>query len=343
MSNIFNPSRNAAINAKRNLHGYVSRLLELPYACDRYEGMVVFCGEDKKFYECQHLFTNEGDYYRWIAVTTGGQRAFFVPVEALTETELPNEHTMIATVRTCCFDAIASAIDEIAIGLYRYGYNITPLCYKPSPDTKYVEGRIYYVYQNTYDRADYVPISAAEKASGPVPDKIYYTYNEDLRFVSIDPNSLDHFDAETTYFESKRPMFVRDPANVAGNAITHRVFVSNGQVYNELTKKELVKKLNEIINIVNVTGCRLDPCVDEGTLFDLCETLNLLIDELNPFAIPWNNLLSRVTAIEQKLRDLEIGVTRVIEMPADVLKDGNEFTMDFVEGSGSRMVTVTAK
>ena len=113
MSHIFDPSRNTKVNDNHKNHGYVTRLLELPLACARFEGLVVFCGEDKRFYECQHIETPTEDYYEWVAVTTGAQRIYFIPVEALTETEMANEATMASNIRTCCFDAIASAIDEI--------------------------------------------------------------------------------------------------------------------------------------------------------------------------------------------------------------------------------------
>lgn len=337
MSHIFDPSRNAKVNANHKKHGYVTRLLELPLACARFEGLVVFCGEDKRFYECQHIETPTEDYYEWVAVTTGAQRIYFIPVEALTETEMANEATMEANIRTCCFDAIASAIDEIAVGLYRFGINVEPLCYKLCYDLKYVEGRKYYIYNNSYDRAEYVPTPDTVPEVG----KAYYTPDVNLKFKTVFFNEGDSFEAGETYYESTRPRFIADPAYVANGPIDHRVFVYNGQDYQRLTKKELVVKLNELIDIVNVTGCKLSKAVDEGTLFDLCVTLNYIIDELNPFAHPWNNLLNRMNELERLLQEAQIGRATTFDLPITVMKDGKEFVLDIVEGDGNRMLTAT--
>lgn len=335
MSGILDPSRNTKVNAIRSKHGYVARLAELPVACARFENLVVYCAEDKRFYECQHIVTSTENYYRWIAVTTGGQRVYFVPVEALTTTELPTASTITASVRTCCFDAIAFAIDEIAIGLYRFGVNVEPLCYKISADYRYVPGKKYYIFNNNFDRAQFVKTRDVT----PIVGKVYYTADLSLHYTSVFFDDGESFDPEVEYFESTRPYFIPDPDQVDHAIIPHRVFESNGIKFDELTKKELVVKLNELIELVNVTNCRLDKAKDEGTLFDLCVTIDALIDELNPFSRPWNNVLNRLTTIEELLRSGEIGRVTTFELPITVTKNGKSYTLDIVEGEGHRMVT----
>ena len=335
MSQIFDPSRNTVVNNNRRHHGYVTRLLELPLACARFEGIVVFCAEDKRFYECQHIENDTEDYYKWIAVTIGAQRLYFIPVEALTETEIPNEATMSANRRTCCFDAIASAIDEIAVGLYRFGVGVEPLCYRVCNDLKYVDGKKYYIYNNSYDRAEYVRTPDVV----PVPGKAYYLPDVQLRYISVFFNEGDSFDPSRSYYESTRPRFIEDPDYSVGAFISHRVFEANGQDYEQLTKKELVTKLNELIEIVNSTGCQLTKATDAGTLFDLCVRLDAIIDELNPFSHPWNNLLNRVSELEQRLSDESIGHATTFDLPIIVQRGNKKFKLDINDGEGNRMVT----
>lgn len=335
MSQVFDPSANTKVNNSRSCHGYVTRLLELPLACARFEGLVVFCGEDKRFYECQHIVTPTEDYYEWIAVTTGAQRIFFIPVEALTETELPTEATIAANIRTCCFDAIASALDEIAIGMYRFGVNVEPLCYKICYDLKFVEGRKYYIFNNTYDRATYVITPDVT----PVVGKAYYLPDINLKFTSVFFEEGQSFEAGKTYYESTRPRFISDPSYSAGDAVDHRIFISNGQDFDKLTKKELVVKLNQLIDLVNVTGCKIKKATDEGTLFDLCVAINALIDELNPFAHPWNNMLNRLSEVERLLKEVDIGKATSFDLPITVTRDGKKYTLDLTEGDGNRMLT----
>lgn len=337
MSDILDPSRNVLINNSRSKHGYVVRLAELPVACPRFENLVVFCAEDKRFYECRHITTELENYYKWIAVTTGGQRVYFVPVEALTETELPTEATMVADVRTCSFDAIAFAIDEIALGLYRFGINIDPLCYKASADIKYVPGKKYYTFNNNYDRAQFVMTTDVS----PIVGKAYYLADVNLNYRTVFFEEGESFETEENYFESSRPCFIPDAAQADDALIAHRVFESNGIKFEELTKKELVAKLNEIIEWVNVTDCKLDKATDEGTLFDLCVTIDKLIDELNPFAKPWNTLLNRVLEIEQLLRQANLGKATTFDLPITVQKNGKSYVLDITEGDGNRMLTAT--
>jgi len=333
MSNILDPSRNTKVNAQRSKHGYVARLVELPIACARFEHLVVFCAEDKRFYECQHIITDTENYYKWIAVTTGGQRVYFVPVEALTESELPTEETITASIRTCCFDAIAFALDEIAIGLYRFGVNVEPLCYKISADAKYVAGKKYYIFNNNYDRAQFVKTTDV----APVEGKVYYLPDIHLNYTP--QFYIDEFLPDIDYFESTRPCFIIDPDQTDDAPITHRVFESNGIKFEELTKKELVAKLNEIIDLVNVTHCRLDKAKDSGTLFDLCVTIDALIDELNPFSRPWNNILNRLNTVEELLRQADLGKATTFDLPITVRKNGKSYVLDITEGEGNRMLT----
>ena len=335
MNLIFPLHSDSKLSEARKHYGYISSIDELPVACARLEGAVVFCSNDKYIYECQHIVTVDEDYYTWIKVTTGGHRVMFIPVEALTQSEQPNEAIMASTVRTSCFDAIASAIDEICLGLYRYGYTVEPLCYSISHDAYFQDGRKYFTYNNKYDRADYVPTDDVT----PVEDKTYYLPDVNLHYVVADVTN--GFTPGTVYYESKRPQFVRYTDYNVGDPIDLRVFVSNGIVFDQATKRNLVimvNKLNELIEIINTTGCKLKKAEDDGTLFDLCRSLNYVIDELNPFAHPWNNLLNRVNELERQLIDADIGYATSFDLPITVMRGGERYVIDIRDVNGTNMV-----
>ena len=297
MSAVFDPTQGADLSAQRGRHGYVGRLVHLPPACVRLDGAVVFCGEDKRFYECRHILNETQDYYKWVAVTSGAQRTFFIPVERLTENEMPVEPE--PSIRTNCFDAIASALNEIAIGLTRYNIRVDPLCFKPCYDTQYVDGKKYYVWNNNYDRAEYIRTDDIQ----PVAGKPYFVQNAGVYETKIFGDG-ESFVSGVIYFESTRPIMILDSAYAAGQPITHRVFTAGSVVYDELDKKNLVAKANEIIDIINTTDARLDKTTDSESLYDLAVVVNAVIDEVNPFSIPWNNLLRRVEVLEQKVTSL---------------------------------------
>ena len=225
MSAVFDPTQGAKLREQRSKHGYVARASHLPPACERICGAVVFCGEDKRFYECRNICTTDKNYYKWVAVTSGAQRTFFIPVEYLTDNEIPTVPE--PSVRTNCFDAIASALNEIAIGLTRYNIGIDPLCYKPCYDAKYVDGRKYYIWNNTYDRAELVRTSD----TAPIVGKPYYTLETGgIYETQIFETEGSTFEVGKIYFESTRPIMIPDPAYSAGQPITHKVFVANGIV-----------------------------------------------------------------------------------------------------------------
>ena len=98
---------------------------------------------------------------------------------------------------------------------------------------------------------------------------------------------------------------IPDAACVAGAPITHKVFVSDGTPYDQLTKVHLVAKANEIVDIINMTHAKLDRATDDGTLYDLATIVNRLIDELNPFATPFNNVMTRLESLERRVAALE--------------------------------------
>ena len=309
MSQIFDPSRNNNVGDSRPHRGFVTRLEELPVADAKYFGVVVFCSKDKHFYECQHVINETQDYYRWIAVTSGAERTFFIPVESLTDYEVPpGTHP---SARTNSFDAIASAINEIALGLYRYNINTYPMGYVPCYDSVYVDGKKYYVWNDRYDRGFRTGYIITEDEQ-PIQGKPYYLnlpgYNEDVGIVSVRTiffNEGDVFPQGSVVYESARPLMIPDAACVAGAPITHKVFVSDGTPYDQLTKVHLVAKANEIIDIINMTHAKLDRATDDGTLYDLATIVNRLIDELNPFATPFNNIMTRLESLERRVATLE--------------------------------------
>lgn len=298
MSSIFDPTSGKELSAERGRHGYVARLVQLPPACARLGGVVVFCGEDKIFYECMHIQNETQDFYKWVAVTSGAQRTFLIPVELVTENELPRDPE--PSTRTNCFDAIASALNEIAIGLTRYNILVNPLSFKSCYDSTYVDGKKYYVWNNSYDRAQYV----RTKDIQPIEGKPYFTLGSNGEYVTVIFGAGGTFNTGTVYFESTRPIMIPDTTYSAGQPITHRVFVASGVAYDHLTKKELVAKTNEIVDIINTTHAKLDKASDAGSLYDLAMIVNNIIDEVNPFSVPWNNLLTRVEVLEQQMKEL---------------------------------------
>ncbi len=312
MSTIFDPTRNKTVNRRTSAHGYVATLVQLPIASAKCEGNVVFCDEDKRFYECIHVVTDDEDYYRWTAVTSGGQRTFFIPVEGLNEKEFPVGEE--PAKRTNSFDAIAAALHEMAIGLSRYNIHVDPFCFEPCSDKIYKRGQKYYVWHDNYDRADYILTQDAN----PIAGKPYFLEDEALRYVTVIFGASAHFDRSKKYFESTRPIMIEDPAYVEGGAIDHRVFVSNGVDYNKLKKPDLVAKANEIIDVINVTNAQLSKATDEGTLF----------------ANSWNHLLGRVSVLEENVKR---GTSQEIPLPFPcfVKNTLGTFKLDVVATSGS--------
>lgn len=321
MSKIFNPSFNW------RKAGYVSTITRLPTAEAAYEFNVIYCGEDKRFYECVHIVNDTEDYFKWVAVTSGAQRTFFIPVEALTDKEFPA--TEEPSKRTNCFDAIAAALNEIAISFSRYNIRIDPLCYEPCFDTTYKAGKKYYVWHNNYDRADYI----VTPDTTPIAGKPYFLESAVLKYETVIFEDGDTFESGKVYFESTRPILILDPAYSEGAPIDHRVFVSNGKQYDKLTKPDLVSKANEIVEIINTTGAKLIMATDDGTLFDLCSVINTIIDEINPFSNSWNHLLGRVDSLERNATRGQ-SADLPLELPVFVHNVSGTFKLDVVVTGG---------
>ena len=323
-----NPSSGQLRNHNPKLYGYVATLFQLPTACERSEGAVVFCDEDKRFYECIHVQSDTEDYYRWIAVTSGGQRSFFIPVEGLNDKEMPTTSQPTPPKRSNSFDAIASALNEIAVGLLRYNVGVEPLCFKQCFDKTYVDGQHYYVWNNNYDRADYV----VTKDEDPISGKPYFLKHDVYNYETIVFGRDAHFDRSKTYFESTRPIFIPEEGWTPGDPIDHHVYIPNEQEYNELSLPDLVKKANEIIDAVNMTNSRLKKVDDGCTLFELATLVNSLIDEVNPFSTQLNMLFERVASLETVLK---IGTeNNPIELPVYIKKNGFTYKVDLnVEGT----------
>lgn len=371
MSAILDPVMGASINSDWKLNGGVTRLAQLPVADAFYYGAVVFCHEDNRFYECRHITTADQDYYRWVAVTQGGQRLFFIPVEKLTTEEVRNADPH-PSIRTNSFDAAVSALDEIAFGLRRYNVKVDQFCYAPTKDTEVIEGVKYYKYNNKYDRAAYVET----EDTAPVLNKAYFYLQDGVLVTKIFADG-DSFESGVTYYESTRPMFV-EVALETGIVINSLLFNANGKSLDELVLDDLIAKYNELADILNVSGSRLHVVTENEmtagngvTLFKLCQYINELIDEVNPFSVPWNNTLQRIQYLEtivnqfgqfpeglanltQRVDTAEGDIVElqdqvdktnerfddfVINFPVVVNKGDVKYTMDFVEGAGSRMLT----
>ena len=343
----------------------------MPVADAFYYGAVVFCHEDNRFYECRHIITADQDYYRWVAVTQGGQRLFFIPVEKLTTEEVQNADPH-PSIRTNSFDAAASALDELAFGLRRYNVKVDPLCFAPTRDTVILSGVVYYKYNNKYDRAAYVET----EDTAPILNKAYF-YLQDGVLVTKIFAAGESFEAGVKYYESTRPMFVAVDME-SGAVIDALLFNSTDKTLDALVLDDLISKYNELVDILNVTGSKLHVITDSEmnsgngvTLFQLCKYINELIDEVNPFSVPWNNALQRIQYLEtivqqfgqfpeglanltQRVDTAEGDIVElqdqvdktnerfdnfVINFPVVVNKGAVKYTMDFVEGAGSRMLT----
>ena len=371
MSAILDPVAGASINSDWKLNGGVTRLAQLPVADAFYYGAVVFCHEDNRFYECRHIITADQDYYRWVAVTQGGQRLFFIPVEKLTTEEVQNADPH-PSIRTNSFDAAASALDELAFGLRRFNVKVDPLCFAPTKDTVILSGVTYYKYNNRYDRAAYVET----EDTSPILNKAYF-YLDDGVLVTKIFASGESFEDGVKYYESTRPMFVAVDME-SGAVIDALLFNATDKTLDALVLDDLIAKYNELVDILNVTGSKLhvitDSVMNSGngvTLFQLCKYINEMIDEVNPFSVPWNNTLQRIQYLETIVKqfgqfpeglanltqrvdtaegdivELQDQVDRtnerfddfVINFPVVVNKGDVKYTMDFVEGAGSRMLT----
>ena len=380
MSSIFNPSAGAVANANWELNGSVARLVQLPEACKAYYGAVVFCHEDKKFYECRNIVTETEDYYRWIAVTDGSHRMIFIPVEKLVDKEISGADAYTPSWRTNSFDAVASALNELAYGFIRYNIDVKPLCYKRTYDTKVVSGVDYYRFNNHYDRADVVKKSEDEIT--PVVGKPYF-YLENGVYVTQFFSTGESFVQDVVYYVSSRPFFVKATDLVAGSTIEEVLFEVDSSMHDmeHLTIEDLMFKYNEIVDLINMTGTHLHVIsqseMNAGTginLLKVCEYVNILIDEVNPFTVPWNNMLNRVEYLEtivkqygsvpeglddlvQRVGTLETDAVELqgqidrtneridnfaINLPVIVSKGNTKYTMDFVEGAGNRMLTCKA-
>lgn len=292
MVNVFNPTLGARANAgHRTAYGYVTRLDHLPPAISRFENLVVFCEEDKRFYECRLTSENK---YCWVAVTAGPHRTYLIPVEKLN----PEEQSLLE--RNSSFDAAVSALDEISLGLLRYGVQVEPICHVLSPDTVYKSGTNYFVWNNDYDRAAYI----FTKDTVVDIDKTYYFKNDVGDYekaTGLTPGVP--FPSGTRYYESTRPMFVRDPDQVPGQPITHRVYVMRtSPTPQTVDVNVLIVKINEIIDILNVNEAHLSKAT---TLNNLSRVINLAIDEVNPFSVPWQSLLDRVAAVERQIQKIK--------------------------------------
>lgn len=331
-----NPSKGAQMNLAQRAHAYVATLVQLPPACARCEHAVVFCDEDKRFYECMHIVTSTEDYFRWVAVTSGGQRTFFIPVEALNKQEFPSSAAWQPNARTNSFDAILSALNEIALGLMRYNIRVQPFCYKISTDTVYKTGQQYYIWNDNYDRSDYVETTDEY----PIIGKPYFLVDGQWRYVTKIFNEGESFESGVTYYEMTRPFFIPDVDQHPESPIEHRVFVrDSGKAYDELSMEDAVAKTNEIIDAINLTNAQIKKAKTDGTLFDLATIINVIIDEVNPFSNAWLHLLRRVEVLEENVnRGSE---SRPLELPLFVKNELGTFKLDVEDHEGTFVIVPT--
>lgn len=344
--NVFDPQNNSQKQEKRGCYGYVARAALLPIPIAQYEGIVLFCSDTKAFYECQKLTGTGREWYEWVEVAY--PRRLLIPVEKIL-TEAIDEGAEDPSARKNSFDAIISAVNAIAVGMIRYRIQVDPLGYIRTRDSVYKAGKNYFVWNENYDRSAYVVTEDEER----VPEKTYFVRQPDWVYrpaIASDFNSDGSFKSGVFYYEMTRPTFVPDTHAVVDDPILCVAFEFVGHPsYDETTMKDVISKANELIEIVNRTDAHIALVNEDiSTLFDLAKAINSLIDEVNPFSVPWNQLHDRVAALEHMLptgsRENPLNLPFYFNKKI-VGRDGSVsltcYALDIVEESGVPKMTVT--
>ncbi len=245
MVKIINPSRNEAAAAQRAKYGMVVRVPTLPIPTEKVENLVAFLETDRCFYKCESYIKNTRTFYRWKAVTTGGSRAFIIPVEKMDVSKLTPEIVPIEDQKES-FTALINTVDEIINGLVRYDVIIQPLGGKKTQDSIYLDG------------------------------KDYYKWNPDYEWNAVVENGV------TTKMFVK--LIAGKDYNI-GDSIEGLIYeLDESSPYQDITYEIVVNKINEIIKLLNTHNASIPSASVDKTLLENSIIVNLIIDEINPFS-----------------------------------------------------------
>ena len=266
---VFNPSRDGTDNSiKRTMYGQVLRFPTLPPAHAIFEGVTVFDTETKDFYECQHIQTETEDYFEWVAVTFGAARAFLVPVGKLTERDVAwdwnqDEVEFYHFTDKSRIECIANTINEIINGLIRYNKKFLYLGYTNVPaGSTLAEGVEYYGYRTN----DLIDLTGHE---------LHKVYTGEVR--KLLPSEY-----------------------VIGSVVTDDYVYFTKADDPDMT--DCVARMNEIIALLNKHFAKLPACdANEMNELEISEVLNMIVEEVNPFAVPWQVVIDRIWHLEQKV------------------------------------------
>ena len=279
---VFNPSRDGQDNTiNRTLYGQVLRFPTLPPAHLIFEGVTVFDQETKDFYECQHIVTDTEDYYEWVAVTFGAARVFLIPVGKLTELDISTledntaetflDHTGLEVTDKSFIEHVAGTINELIYGFFRYHRYFTYLGYQAVPkDTTFENGVTYYTFQQN-----------------------------DLIDIFIDATKGDA-ERHKVYVGEMKPLTVA-PTGAVAEDYTYFVKLSS-----DPNMTQCATVLNQIIALLNKHGAGINTIriPEQWDVTDyrlIAKTLNEVVEEVDPFAVPWQVVINRIWHLEQKV------------------------------------------
>lgn len=291
-----NPSRNSYDAENKQKYGYVIRVPKLPDAHAGVEGFTVFNLEDDCFYKCKHITQVGTSYYGWVRVTFGAAKSFLVPVNRLTlidrESIAPLSTTVVVDAET-----LGKTLNEITVGMRRYNVNIAPLGYTATTDTVYTEGKTYYGWKWTNQDAS---ITSFEYDG----HKVFVG-----DFVELKAGTASEVGLGTADYVIGTDI----PANTA--------YHPNASGWDSVTSTDFANTINALVGELNIHEANLPTVSASDTASRFCYVTNLIIDEVNPFSIPWQILVDRVLVVEQKIGPSTMGTTNVDE-------DGNPVTVD---------------
>ena len=323
MSNVrFNPTLNTSKAAKRSQYGYVvrvpSRTLLPPRA--GLKNVTLFDESDECFYTC----VLAGDEYQWRAVTFGASRPFLIPVGKLATYDYDTSKRTVAD--------LSQTINEIIMGLRRYGVELAPLGFALTSDTTFTQGHVYYRW-NDFDDIEGIENWLVVRGYTETSDEYYRGYKKYFKKRTgsdiydeitgwgvgdeVQPVSETGYDStvyECAYGRNYTGEFKLLTTGVDyqnGDPIPDKVIF---QAVPEPSYTDLGRKINELVTQCNEHGASIPrttvPSIDpsDAEVEELCDTVNLVIDEVNPFAAGWQLILNRVWNVEEAHDDLENGV-----------------------------------
>lgn len=277
-----NPSRNSYDAENKQKYGYVIRVPKLPDAHAGVEGFTVFNLEDNCFYKCKHVTSVGTSYYDWVRVTFGVARSFLIPVNKLTlidrESVAPLSTTTIVDAET-----LGKTLNEIVVGMRRYKVNIAPLGYTATTDTVYQDGKTYYGWKWTNQ-------DAAIKS---------FEYDGHKVFVGDFVELKAGTEAEVSIGKADY--------TVGTDILPDTAYHPNAKGWVSVTSTQFCDTINALVDTLNQHEAGLPTVTKTDTASKLCYVTNLIIDEVNPFSIPWQILVDRVLVVEQKLGPSTMG------------------------------------